>query len=109
MKLLSMLVVGALCGAALVSTVRAQPAAATPAAAAAPAAKAQPTLADVQKQLADAVTSINAQLKDLQTRVDSISKFLGDRQASSMDTVDRRLRDLERDLDDLDRKVDRIR
>ena len=109
MKVLSMLVLGALCGAVLVATVQAQPAAATPAAAAAPAAKAEPTLADVQKQVADAVTAINTQLRELQTRVDSISKFLGDRQASSMDTVDRRLRDLERDLEDLDRKVDRIR
>jgi TolA-binding protein len=106
MKMVSMLVLGALCGAVLVATVQAQPAAAAPAAATA---KAEPTLADVQRQVADAVTSINAQLKELQTRVDSISKFLGDRQASSMDTVDRRLRDLERDLDDLDRKVDRIR
>lgn len=105
MKRCSLILAGALWVAALVPLTQAQ----APAAPAAPAAKAEPSLADVQKQLADAVSGLSNQLKELQSRVDSISKFLGDRQASSIDTVDRRLRDLERDLEDLDRKVDRLK
>lgn len=107
MKHTSMMLAGALWAAALVTLSPAEEAA-TPAAPVATA-KAEPTLADVQRQLADAVNGLAAQIKEIQGRVDSISKFLGDRQASSMDTVDRRLRELERDIEDIDRKVDRLR
>lgn len=62
-------------------------------------------LASVLKQMKE----MNAQLADMARQLDSISKFLGDRQSTSFDTVDRRLRDMERALDDLKREVERLR
>lgn len=49
------------------------------------------------------VAAIKDQLAAIQKQLDSISQFLGDRQAGSFNTLDRRLRDMERQLDDIER------
>ena len=42
-------------------------------------------------------------IQDVLRRLDSISQFLGDQRASSFDTVDRRLRNIEDDIKDIKR------
>ena len=70
---------------------------AKPAVTAAPV-KAEPDTAALLKQLLQQQRDLDLKLADIQKRLDSISTFLGDQRASSFDTVDRRLRDIQDDI-----------
>ena len=74
-----------------------QAAPAKPAVAAAPV-KAEPDTAALLKQLLQQQRDLDLKLADIQKRLDSISTFLGDQRASTFDTVDRRLRDIQDDI-----------
>jgi Skp family chaperone for outer membrane proteins len=64
-----------------------------------------PTL--LLKRVLDMQKSLETKLADIQRKLDSMSQFLGDQRASSFDTVDRRLRNIEDDLKDVKRSVER--
>lgn len=66
-------------------------------------AKPEPDVAALLKQVLDNQRALEAKVNDLQKRLDSISTFLGDQRASTFDTVDRRLRDIEDELKRLNR------
>ena len=51
-----------------------------------------------RKQILDNQRALDNKLADIQKRLDSISTVLGDQRASSFDTVDRRLRDIQDDI-----------
>ncbi len=63
--------------------------------------------AQMLKRILDGQRSLENKLADLQKRLDSVSAFLGDQRASSYDSVDRRLRNIEDDLKDIKRDVNR--
>ena len=63
--------------------------------------------AQLLKRVLDGQRSLENKLADLQKRLDSISAFLGDQRASSYDSVDRRLRNIEDDLKDIKRDLPR--
>ncbi len=67
------------------------------------AAKPQPDLAVMLKQVLDNQRTLETKVAEIQRRLDSISQFLGDQRASSYDTVDRRLRDIASDIEDIKR------
>ncbi len=79
----------------------------TPAAPAAPAkvapVRAEPDVATLLRQVLDNQRNLDSKLVDLQKRLDSVSQFLGDQRASTFDTVDRRLRDIQDDIKRLNR------
>ncbi len=80
-----------------------------PAAVATAEVKAPPTedTAQLIKRILDGQRSLEIKLADLQKRLDSVSEFLGDQRAGSYDSVDRRLRNIEDDLKDIKRDVNR--
>lgn len=55
------------------------------------------------KKVLDRQANLENKLFEIQKQLDSISKFLGDQQPSSFDTVDRRLRDIADDVKDIRR------
>lgn len=59
------------------------------------------------KRILDSQKSIENKLLDMQKRVDAISQFLGSDRSSSFDSMDRRLKNMEDDLRDIKRSVDR--
>lgn len=65
--------------------------------------KAEPDVATLLKQVLDNQRAFDAKLNDIQKRLDSMSQFLGDQRASTFDTVDRRLRDIQDDIKRLSR------
>jgi|GEM_PF-5294285 peptidoglycan hydrolase CwlO-like protein len=74
-----------------------QAAPAKPAVAAAPV-KAEADATALLKQVLQNQRDLDAKLADIQKRLDSISTFLGDQRASTFDSVDRRLRDIQDDI-----------
>lgn len=66
-------------------------------------AKPEPDMATTLKQVLDNQRALESKLTDIQKRLDSISQFLGDQRASTFDSVDRRLRDIEDELKRLNR------
>lgn len=52
---------------------------------------------------------IEDKLAELTRSIDSISKFLGDRRSSAYETVDQRLDEMKRALDNTERSTDDIR
>jgi hypothetical protein len=60
--------------------------------------KVEPDATALLKQILDNQRALDNKLADIQKRLDSISTFLGDQRASSFDTVDRRLRDIQDDI-----------
>ena len=60
--------------------------------------KAEADTTALLKQLLQQQRDLDLKLADIQKRLDSISTFLGDQRASSFDTVDRRLRDIQDDI-----------
>ncbi len=71
----------------------------------APAAAQATDVAAVLKKLEE----LDAHIAALERKVQSISRFLGDTQSYGTDSLDDRIRDLQRGLDDLQRSVDRLR
>jgi hypothetical protein len=65
--------------------------------------KAEPDVATLLKQVLDNQRALDAKVADIQKRLDSMSQFLGDQRASTFDTVDRRLRDIQDDIKRLSR------
>ncbi len=65
-------------------------------------AKAAPVKVDdanaLLKQVLENQRALDNKLADIQKRLESISTFLGDQRASTFDTVDRRLRDIQDDI-----------
>ena len=59
------------------------------------------------KRIQETQRALDAKLTDIQKRLDAISTFLGSDRASSFDSVDRRLRDIETAVDDIKREVRR--
>jgi len=64
-------------------------------------------VAALQKQVADLKATLDSRLREIQQQLESISKFLGDRNASTFDSLDRRLRDIEDDIRDIKNDVRR--
>ena len=65
--------------------------------------RAEADTATLLRQVLDNQRALDAKLVDLQKRLDSVSQFLGDQRASTFDTVDRRLRDIQDDIKRLNR------
>lgn len=55
------------------------------------------------------IDAIDKKLAELARSVESISKFLGDQRSTTYNTVDQRLDDMKRLMDNTDRSVDDIR
>ncbi|MCZ7590666.1 MAG: hypothetical protein M5U15_00285 [Kiritimatiellae bacterium] len=64
--------------------------------------------ADIAAVLAR-LDKIEDKLAELTRSIDSISKFLGDRRSSAYETVDQRLDEMKRALDNTERSTDDIR
>lgn len=61
-------------------------------------AKAESDATALLKQVLQNQRELDNKLNDIQKRLDSISTFLGDQRASTFDSVDRRLRDIQDDI-----------
>ncbi len=64
-------------------------------------------VAEIKKELAAFKASTERRLTEITKQLEAIAQFLGSDRASSFETVDRRLRDLSDDLDDIKRDLDR--
>lgn len=65
--------------------------------------RAEPDVATLLRQVLDNQRALDSKVADIQKRLDSMSQFLGDQRASTFDTVDRRLRDIQDDIKRLNR------
>lgn len=52
---------------------------------------------------------LDRKLSEIEREMDSVTRFLGSDRSAAFGTVDDRLREMERNLDDLKRSVDRLR